>query len=371
MNGFELSCAFLEGISSLGMSLAYLYMGGDATSFLFWIYLVHFVASFVFHICPNKWTRFFDISMINLMIMERGYLKTKNIWMYYLCLGSMLIEPPIPQEIMLMVRAVIVCAQGQTTFAYLYLWAVAAMFYIKSCKFQEQGDRLWTMLTCVLYYIYLTGTSALEVSMYVKGITNTSDGFLRYCAYFLFIFYIMTRMTQNPKRLRSILSLMTSLVLSPLSFLVIYREVFFGESSEQIQYLMANCYLAYVVVDLSIGMVYYPEYFTFLEGWIHHIGTFVFVYYSYYVDPMKRTRVCVQLVVETPSIILFLSRVLYDIPWIQNMKKIFFYPSFFLFRVVVPTFVAVYLHLLCDVYDYLIFGSFTSLNLYWLIKMWR
>ena len=169
--------------------------------------------------------------------------------------------------------------------------------------------------------------------MYEGEITNTSDGFLRYCAYFLFLSFVMTRMTQNPKRLRSILSLTTALVLSPLSFLVIYREVWFGESGEQIQYLMANCYLAYVVVDLLVGMVYYPEYFTFLEGWLHHLGTFLFVHYGYYLNPLKRTRVCVQLVVETPSIILFLSRVLYDVPWIQKMKKTFFYLIFSSFNI--------------------------------------
>lgn len=370
MNGFELFCGFSEGISTLGMSLAYLYIGGDATSFLFLIYLVHFFASFAFHICPNKWTRFFNISMINLMIMERGYLKTKNVWMYYCCLGSMLIDPPIPQEIMVMARAAIVCVQGQTSFVYLYLWAVAAFFYLGSCKFQKNEDRLWTMLTCVLYHIFLAATSALEVSMYAEEITNTSDGFLRYCAYLLFISVIMTRVTTEPKRLRSILSLITALVLSPMSLLVIYKEVLFGEGYEKIQYFMGHFYLAYIMIDLLVGMVYYPEYFTFLEGWLHHIGTSFIVYYGYYISPIKRKRVCVLLIVETSSIFLFLSRVLYDVPWIQKIKKKIFYPSFLLFRIVVPIYIVLYLNLLCDIYDYLIFSSFTLLNVYWLIKMW-
>lgn len=228
-----------------------------------------------------------------------------------------------------------------------------------------------TMMTCVLYHMYLAAISALEVPMYEGEITNTSDGFLRYCAYFLFLSFVMTRMTQNPKRLRSILSLTTAFVLSPLSFLVIYREVFFGENSEQIQYFMGHFYLAYIVIDLLVGMVYYPEYFTFLEGWLHHIGTSFIVYYGYYVSPMKRTRVCVLLIVETSSIVLFLSRILYDVPWIQKIKKKIFYPGFLLFRILVPICIVLYLKLLSDVYDFLIFGSFTSLNLYWLVKMWR
>jgi len=368
MDLYNLSCGFFEGFSTFGMLSAYLYRGGDATSFLFWIYVAHFLSSFAFHMCPNKWTRFLDMSMINLMIMERGYLKTQNIWIYYFCLTSMLLEP-LPHEIMVMTRAAVVCAQGQTTFVYMYFWVIVAVFFIESCKFQDQGDRLWTMLTCVLYHIYLAAISALEVPMYVEEITNTTDGFLRYCAYFLFVSYVMTRITKNPKRLRSILSLMTALVLSPLSFLEIYTEISSGHHNDEIQFFMANFYLAYVMVDLLVGMLYYPEYFSFLEGWLHHLGTFLFVYYGYYMNPMKRTRVCVQLIVETSSIFLFLPRVFYDVSWIQRMKRIIFYPSFFMFRIVVPIFIVIYLQLLNDVYDFLIFGSFTLLNFYWLVKM--
>jgi hypothetical protein len=123
------------------------------------------------------------------------------------------------------------------------------------------------------------------------------------------------------------------------------------------------------MVDLLVGMLYYSEYFSFLEGWLHHLGTFLFVYYGYYMNPMKRTRVCVQLIVETSSIFLFLPRVFYDVSWIQRMKRIIFYPSFFMFRIVVPIFIVIYLQLLNDVYDFLIFGTFTLLNFYWLVKM--
>ena len=456
---------FFEGLTSFSMSIGFLVGGGQIRSSLFFFYLLYSLASFSFHLFPSELTYFLDISMIDLLTMERGYTTSHNLWIYPFYIAMMLAEKKKTQwGLMIRVGLVLIFTSIKSIY-YICFWFISLLTFLQVCRYTLKKDVFRTTLTCclfhlyigcvsymetthynfdykqhriekllryyfflvfvfhtstlitdnkhhvncvltfitsvvltpfalyetwvqcktpsfqhmdalqedmVLYHIYLPVTSALEVAMYVKEITNTSDGFLRYCAYFLFLSFVMTRMTQNPKRLRSILSLTTALVLSPLSFIEIYREVFFGESGgEEIQYFMSHFYMAYVVVDLSIGMIYYPEYFTFLEGWLHHIGTFLFVYYGYYVDPMKRTRVCVQLVVETPSIILFLSRIFYDVPWIQKMKKLFFYPSFFFFRIVVPTFVAVYLHLLCDVCDYLIFGSFTLLNLHWLIKMWR
>jgi hypothetical protein len=368
MNWYELSCGFLQGFSTSAMFCAYLYAGGDATSFLFWIYLVHFFASFAFHLHPNRLTRFMDIVMINLLVLERGYLKTRNLWIYGLGMASILVEPS-PHEIMVMARAAIVCVQGDTTFVYLYLWAFAAMLYLFSCQFQDQGHLNMTTLTCVSYHLLLGVLSALEVPMYRQGITNMTDGFFRYCVYLLFVSYCMVRATKNPKRLRSILSLITAIILSPLSFYYVSKEIYFGYGDEEIHYFMANFYLSYVVVDIVVGMIYYPQYFTLLEGWLHHFGTFSFVYYGYYLNPMKRSRICVQLIVETSSIILFLSRVFYDVVWIRKLKQQLFYPSFFVFRIVLPIFFVIYLHLLCDIYDFLIFVSFTALNLYWLVKM--
>ena len=376
MDWCNLSCGFLEGLFAFGMSSAYLYMGGGLASFLFWIYLLQFLASFAFHLFPNKWTRFLDISMINLMIMERGYLKTNNVWIYYFCLTSMLLLDPFPQEVMVMARAAVVCAQGQTTIVYMYFWAVVAVFFIESCKFQDIGDRFWTMLSCVLYHIYLGAISGLEVSMYVQEITNTTDGFLRYCAYFLFVSYVMTRITKNPKRLRSFLSFITAVVLSPLSFYEIYRQIQCGgrvalfHGDQQIHYFMTHFYLAYVVVDILVGMFYYPEYFTFLEGWLHHFGTFSFVYLTYHHNPDKIMFVSIYLVVETSSIILFLSRIFYDVPWIQKIKSICFYPTFLVFRIIIPTVLILYLRHLCDWTCYFIYGSSTVLYIYWLMKMW-
>lgn len=369
--------AFLEGFSTVGMALVYVLMGGEWTSFLLWMYLVHFIASCFFHLYPNTCSRFFYMSMMNLIIIERGYLKTQNSWIYIFGIVSMLLEPE-PHEIMILVRTGVICTQGKTTFMYMYLWMLVFMFYLYSCEFQAHGNFIMALSTCLLYHIYLVMISALEVPMYSNEITNITDGLLRYCAYLFFVSYAMIHITKkNPHRLRSFLSFLTALVLSPLSFYELYRqiqqkgryELFYGDSS--IQYFMANFYIAYIVVDTLVGMIYYPQYFTLLEGWLHHWGTCGFVYYSYYIDHPKSMFVCLYMIVEAPSILLFLSRIFYDVSFIQRIKKKLFFPMFLFFRILMPTFFVLYFYHLCDLSCCLIYGSFTSLNLYWIIRMRR
>ena len=376
MDRYRLFCGFLEGISTLDMTLAYLYMGGSGTTFLFGIYLVHFFASFAFHILHNRLTRFLDMAMIQLLIMERGYLKTRNVWFYVFCLSGMWFVPDPYDLMVLLINAAVASTQGDITYAYLYLWGFTLVFYLYSCIFQLLDHPVLPTLLCVLYHTYLGVLSAMEVPMYKEGITNTTDGLVRYCAYFLWFSYVMTRLTKDPRRLRSILSLLTAVVLTPLSFYQIYRQVQCGgryksfQGDQATQYFTSHFYLAYVVADIVVGMAYYPEYFTLLEGWLHHIGTFSFVVYTYYHNPVKRIFVGIFMMVETPSILLFFSRVLYDVPWAQRIKKKFFYPVFFVFRIVLPTLLVAYLYHLFDFSSYLIYTSFIAINLYWLIKMW-
>jgi hypothetical protein len=349
-------------------------MGGSATATLFPIYFIHFIASFTYHLLPHKWTRFLDVSMINLLIMERAYLITGKVSIYFWCMVSMLLSSITTLEdkmVLVLVAAVVFVV---VPISFYYLWAMVGIFFWISCEFQERGDRFMTMMTCVVYHLYLTLLSAMEVKLYNPTITNTTDGFIRYCSYFFFVSIVMIHMTKNPRRLRSILSLLTAIVLSPLSIHQIYKQLQYGATDvflgdQEIQYFMANYYLAYTLVDTIVGLIYYPEYFTFLEGYLHHICTALFIYYSYYVSPEKRIFICMEFIVEIPSTVLFVSRVFYDIEWIQEIRKKVFRPIFFVFRIFFPILIVIHLHNLMDVSAYIIFSSFTILNFYWLIKM--
>jgi len=367
---------FLEGITTLCIPIGYLLARGDWTIFLFWVYLAHFAASFLNHLFPTKTTYFLDIAMINLMVMERFYLITGNVWVYVFFLGTMLFECEVSSLPMIIrvIASMLLFAHGQFSFFYIYLSVIIAVFYFLSIKFQQEEDIIMATFTCVLYHLYLGILSMIEVGLYDKSITNTTDGFVRYCSFFIFIAHVMTNLTNNPKRLRSILSFTTALVLSPLSIHQIWKQVEHGrietfQGDIQIQYSMHVFYLAYVCVDTFVGLVYYPEYFTFLEGWTHHICSALIVIYYNFFKSENRVLICMNSVIEISSILLFTSKIFYDVEWVQKVKKKLFFNMFLFFRIIVPTMIVVYFYRLVDAIGYFFYASFTLLNLYWLIKI--
>lgn len=369
---------FSEGITTLCMSISYLMAGGDWTMILFWIYLIHFVASFLNHLFPTKSTYFLDIATINLMIMERSYMISGNPWVYVFFSITMFFEREVSSFILVLriIASMLLFARGQFSFFYIYVCVLITVFYFLSVKFQQEDDIAMATFTCVLYHIYLGILSMIEVELYDKSITNTTDGFVRYCSFFIFISYIMIHLTQNPKRLRSILSFATALVLSPLSIHQILKQIQYSRTETfqgdgHIQYFMPIFYLAYVVIDTIVGLYYYPTYFTFLEGWAHHIGTSIFIVYYSFFCPEKMVLICMNQVIEVSSILLFLSKIFYDVDWIQHLKKKIFFNVFLFFRIIVPTFIIMYFYQLYDGFACFIYASFTSLNLYWLIKIYE
>jgi hypothetical protein len=367
---------FLEGITTLSMPIGYLLAGGDWTHFLFWIYLIHFVVSFLNHLFPTKLTYFLDLSAINLMVMEREYLITKNLWVYVFFLLTILIEHEVSSfSIVARVFAFIFSfSNGQFSFVYIYLGVLVFVFYFLSIEFQRQDNMGMATFMCVLYHIYLGILSVIEVKLYDKSITNTTDGFVRYLSFFIFIAQFMVRLTENPKRLRSILSLITALVLSPLSIHQIWKQVQHGrietyQGDEPIHYVISFFYLAYVIVDTLVGVIYYPKYFTFLEGWLHHFcSAFIVIYYNF-VKPETRIVMCMNSIVEISSILLFISKIFYDVDCVQRIKKKIFFNVFLFFRIIVPTMIVVYFYRFYDCFGYCNYALFTFLNLYWLIKI--
>lgn len=380
MNNNNLFYGFLEGATTLSMPIGYLYMGCSWKSTLFWVYIIHFLASFFYHVFPCKWTLYLDLSMINLMIMERGYFITKSVWVYIFYIISIIAEP-FPRQAILMVRVfVIVCLEQRHTPTFIYLWSVfiwilVAFFYLYSCHLYKQGNALMSTLTCMVYHFLLGVVSALEVYAYSDEITNTTHGFLRYIIYFIFLFYTITHFTKDPKRLNSVMSFTTALVLSPLSIHQIYKQIQYGrhdtfQDDAHIQYFMQTLYMAYVASDFAVGWFYYPGYFTFLEGWAHHIGTFSFISYYYFIKPEKLILICMNQIIEVSSILLVASRIFYDVDWIQHIKKKYFFHIFLLCRVILPTLLFIYFYQLFDFFGCIVYVSMTSLHMYWLFKIY-
>ena len=361
---------FLEGISTFFMPIGFIWFGGDFSSSLFLIYILHFISSFIYHMYPSPLTYYLDISLINLMIMERGYLKTQNLWVYVLCLISMWIEHVKSHKTVLH-RAGIVCLLGNISPLYLYFWVMTGIFYLCSSEYLEEYPLL-SSLTCVLYHFYLGLLSAIEVEMYYPSSSNPLSHFLRYLFYFLFLCQFSLNLTRDPKHLRSILSFLTAVVLSPWSMYQIHHQLqmeeykLFQEESSQV--FMLLFYLAYVVVDTGFGILYYPQYFPFLEGWVHHLATTLFVSY-YLLRPPFRVLCCMNMIIETSGILLFLSRIFHHVRWIQKLKRVLFYDMFLLFRIIIPTMLIIYYYSFYNMFVLFVYMSTTAVNLYWFVRL--
>ena len=182
----------LEGISTICMPVGFVCFGGDIYSGLFLIYMLHFIASFLYHLYPSPLTYYLDISMINLMIMERGYLKTQNLWVYALCMLSMWIEH-VKSHKALFHRVGIVCLLGIVSPLYLYCWVITSILFLCSSEYANEYPLVASM-TCVLYHVYLGLTSALEVEMYYPLPTNPFSQWIRYLFYFLFLILSICRL---------------------------------------------------------------------------------------------------------------------------------------------------------------------------------
>lgn len=184
------SYRLVEGITSLMMPLGFVHGGGEVISVLFVFYVLHFMASFRYHVHPSALTYLCDTSMINLLIMERGYLKTKNMMVCVVLMASVLMER-VKSHKWVVVRAGVVCLLGDISVMYISMWFMVAMCYGSSvgCAI---GFPFWSSLTCALYHVFLGFLSAIEVGMYPEYSNNP----WRLVCYFLF-FLDMLKTVKN------------------------------------------------------------------------------------------------------------------------------------------------------------------------------
>lgn len=363
----------LEGITSFSLPLGFLIGGGEVSTHLFLFYILHAMSSLLFHLFPTETNYWLDTSFINLMIMERLYLQNPNLYVYLVYLTSMLVDGIFWEPHWgVIARAIvgIIIMMRSISIYHLCLWVVCLLTFLQSMNFMWKNDVFHTTLTCCLYHLYLGLLSCVEVRHYVFNYQHSLlEQFGRYCGYLFFVSIVLVQRTTNPKRLRSVLSFITSIVLTPLSFYQLWRQF---QSPDQLyrddnQSSILLFYIAYCMVDMVFGYTYYPQYFGVLDGWAHHIGTASFA--LYFLREKKEILFCIGLVLETSSILLFLSRIFYDVEWVWKLKARYFYTMFLWFRIILPTFFMVYFYpLTTDPACLCMYALSTTLNSYWICR---
>lgn len=184
---------FFEGVTSFSMSIGFLVGGGQIRSSLFFFYLLHALASFSFHLFSSELTYFLDISMIDLLTMERGYTKSHNLWIYPCFIAMMLTENTKTQwGLMIRIGLVLIFTPVKSIY-YICLWFISLLSFLQSCRYTLKKDVFRTTLTCCLFHLYLGCVSYMETTQYnFEYEQHRIQKLLRYCFYLVFIFHKST-----------------------------------------------------------------------------------------------------------------------------------------------------------------------------------
>lgn len=361
----------LEGLTTFSMPLGFLLGGGEPASLLFLFYLLHSLASFVFHLSPSAPAFLLDTSLIDLLCMERRQMVSHHPWVYTLFLVATFVEDTKTMGGVVLRVGLAIASTWVWTGSMHYLGMVLVMFsaFLLSCHCVQEKHVVGTTLACCLFHLSLGCVSYIETGYYDWGHQpQMVEKLFRHCVYLVFAFYTATYLTSHKRHLNCVLTFLTSLVLTPLSWYEIWHQIQTPTLpyTDTLQEDILLFYLAFCVVDMVIGRAHYPEYFRWLEGVFHHVATMAFACYFLWSD--KKINFCIGLVEETSSIFLNLSRLF---PHIPMFNTVFFW-LFVLFRVVTPLLLVWHLpDILTDPASITLFSGMMVLNLYWLSRQMR
>lgn len=311
---------------------------------LLFCYLIHWVASFFYHLYYTTPYYYGDITLINMIINERMALNNPTYApvVFLAAIASNVIFPPSPfhhyEIIARTVVGTVMCFITHPHDQFLYLMTLIAtgLFFWTSDWTYKIGERRVSVLFCVYYHLGLGLYSYLEAMYYYpkEGVeSSVLTSLLRYFSWFCYVFSQTTRSgKKTPFQFQSVVSLTAASMLAPCGIWEAWALFTSGTGlSEMMKREMLIFYVAYCLADIYHGLRYYPQFFPVIEGWLHHGLTGGYVLLSIY--QKHYLPCCLSMVVEIPSILLFSSRVFQGQPVIRWCKRHLFPPLFVFFRI--------------------------------------
>jgi len=208
---------------------------------------------------------------------------------------------------------------------------------------------------------------------------QTAENILWYAAilaYVMVFFRVFVVPHWGEKRIASILTFCSSLVLTPVGCLAFHR-ICTTDDPQALYYdhwairEAPKFFVAFAGCDMFFSRYFYPNAFPILDGWIHHITTGLFALWSIHHRPFDFAA---SLIVEVPTIILSITRMF---PGMSFLRKVFPF-LFFFFRILGLTMVLFrvwqigYLQTSGHAVLYTaLYGIFTGLNMFWLSQLFR
>lgn len=345
------------------------------------VYFIHWYHSIVYHLYPSQKTFQNDIFFINLVILFR--LMRITSWTLYPLLVNTIIDIIVFQSSnikpSLIITKIIMGScwlvfnhQIKSGSWYIVYQISALICYLISDWRLYQNELLISVIFCCLYHMMLGLYTFNESLLYNNKDSHPLFPLLFYSTCILSVFnYGKYIHRLEKKRLASTTSLAISITLTPFCIREIFQLCTEGTVYIQNAYQenMIWLYLAYCIVDSILGLVMYPELFMGLDGFIHHILTGIFISVPLFLKDIPMTFSTVALVTETPSILLFASRVFPTNPHVRSLRRNIF-PSVFLFFRIILLGVLI-LRFLADIayYVVLFYIGITMVNMRWYMAM--
>lgn len=384
---------FNEGLSTGGMLLNYLYNNYQCNYknidiSLILIYIVHWFMSFKYHFLENDFNNIHlmsDLLLIDLLTTERLCHMFNNTYISILfgIIPSLLIlllnNKNICSKYFLSIKGfisylLIYYKYKQHSYNVIYYSILSFSYYIIGLLFKSIESHSISSLMHIIFHYYLSLKAYYETNLYDNSYHESGDLFFvtRYINYFLvLIVYSKHILDMKTYSLKGVYTTFTALVLTPFSIYEIYRYVYLNENNTYIFERKASLfYITFTIMDYIIGLLYYKEYFSLLEGHIHHIMTCLFVYYNIITNNIMLTSV--GFIVEAPTILLNIDRIFPDNIYAKYLRRKVFPYAFFIFRI----FVLSLLYLISNsrgqlnIYIKISFMLFTAVNIYWFNKMY-
>jgi len=360
----------IDGLSTGGMTLVALKRGG--------CYLVshalHWLASGMYHATQHSTWLWWDHVMIRLIVAEKVYSIVSDVGLliFLLSISSLFFDKVDSLHATLMIASI------STLFEYLYTenialvaWMVlSAVGWRAWWELYNRGAPLYLQSLAVNAYHTTLAIHDHKMSAYwVDPSSERTASVIRIALCLGAGFHFIRRQySLPPDRLKSVLTLMTSI---PLSVIGVYSSVLFFSDREtwknNSSTLSVDIFYAFLLLDMVCAMIYYRREFSLLEGWIHHVGSLgVLMYFDKYRLYSAIDTLCI---VEIPTILLGLNRVCRTPSTLYLYRKIF--PWLFLLCRVILLNYMLYSWGTTSLFIIVAAIAFTILNCHWFFKMVR
>ena len=369
----------LEGWSTGTMLIAYIRKGsvGIGKDALMQTYMVHWIASMLFHLTYESSWYNLNVLCIQLLITERmvrnmGWMIGGIFQLFFLCM-----EHHNFINCYLAIVGVFINAAYHRTIVSWYVASIIIAGILYLLNYYAYEKKLWrtSSIAIIVYHVILGWNVALERGIETETQTEIiPTQVLRYmCVMALIFHWAKSHVFMETAQLRSVLSMVVAIALFPIgiyeNWQLLTDPVSFDiRGTGGIRDQVVLFYIAYTILDLVYGVWYYPTYVTLTDGWIHHITSFLYAWGCMY---WGYSRIfCISMIVEVPTILLLLYRI-FPIPLTKKIRIHYFPIVFVALRIIL---LGISTYLLYQ-YDNLPIGHvlsycfFTIMNLNWYMTM--